>query len=873
MKFLRGLGLALLVVTELMLASVGASFAQIPGQIGFIPSGAATLSATNSANSVSYPALPAQVAVITNYGTVAAHIKQGGTSVQATTSDIAIPPSGIFVFAIGQNTTLSAITDTGSTTLSIATGGGFPIVGSSGGFGGGGGGGVSSVALSLPGMNCTVSGSPVTTAGTLTCTGNNEPANAVWAGPTSGVPGATSFRSLVGADLPAPSAATLGGVESITQLAHNWVAYIDTLGVPHQSQPACSDLSNAGNGCSNTSQTANTFLAAPNGSSGAPVYRLIVGADLPAPSATTLGGIESITSASHQWVAYIDTAGVPHQSQPAFGDISGTLTPSSQLPSSGASAGSYTCTNETVTAQGIVTAASNGSCGGTPTFFVGAGAGAANAYTLASPTPSGFTLTNGYVVRMTIPAGDTNTAASTLNVNSTGATAIDTNASGGFAALVGGELQAGLVYDFTYNSTCTCFVVINTPLSAVVAGTSQTVTAPQWAAGTVFVVTTSAQTLTIPQAVTLPRNGGIFVLTIGQSVTITPNAGDAINGGSAGANATISSGLLAMVVSSASGTLDVAPTTGGGSGTITPAAQGTFAWYSASGTASTINGASITTNAFVKGNGTSGPASANCSDNATNIICTEGFNVTSVALTDASSIAVNAALSNTFTLTLTASGHTLANPTNALAGQWLTFIITGSGDTMSFGAGYTDAAGHAFSPTLNASGTTTIACGVVTTAPALTCYGPVNSAFAQPASVSPAAGPNSTSTTTMAGLSNGATVLTPKTSGNVSVTISGNIITSVTAAGDGIVFQISSLAGNGATNNGTLGGTACGDTETNELGTAVTTAADYILPFSISCNITGLTVGTAYSFDLQWKAIGATGFNMTKAKITASEIR
>ena len=53
------------------------------------------------------------------------------------------------------------------------------------------------------------------------------------------------------AALPNPSATTLGGIESIAALAHNWVSSIDTSGVPHQSQPACGDLSNAAATCSN----------------------------------------------------------------------------------------------------------------------------------------------------------------------------------------------------------------------------------------------------------------------------------------------------------------------------------------------------------------------------------------------------------------------------------------------------------------------------------------------------------------------------------------------------------------------------------------------------------------------------------------------
>jgi hypothetical protein len=63
------------------------------------------------------------------------------------------------------------------------------------------GGTVTSVALSAPGI-FTVSGSPVTTSGTLTFTLNTQSANLVWAGPTTGAAAAPTFRSLVAADLP-----------------------------------------------------------------------------------------------------------------------------------------------------------------------------------------------------------------------------------------------------------------------------------------------------------------------------------------------------------------------------------------------------------------------------------------------------------------------------------------------------------------------------------------------------------------------------------------------------------------------------------------------------------------------------------------------
>jgi hypothetical protein len=70
------------------------------------------------------------------------------------------------------------------------------------GGGGGGVGTITSVALSLPGMQCTVSGSPVTTSGTLTCTANTQTANTIYAGPASGAAAQPGFRPLVTADLP-----------------------------------------------------------------------------------------------------------------------------------------------------------------------------------------------------------------------------------------------------------------------------------------------------------------------------------------------------------------------------------------------------------------------------------------------------------------------------------------------------------------------------------------------------------------------------------------------------------------------------------------------------------------------------------------------
>lgn len=68
---------------------------------------------------------------------------------------------------------------------------------------GGGSGTVTSVAVAVPENEFSVSGSPITTSGTITITKDNQTANTVWAGPTTGVPAQPTFRALVAADLPA----------------------------------------------------------------------------------------------------------------------------------------------------------------------------------------------------------------------------------------------------------------------------------------------------------------------------------------------------------------------------------------------------------------------------------------------------------------------------------------------------------------------------------------------------------------------------------------------------------------------------------------------------------------------------------------------
>jgi len=79
---------------------------------------------------------------------------------------------------------------------------------------------VTSVGLSLPSI-FTVTGSPVTTSGTLTATLATETANYVFAGPTSGAAAAPSFRALVSTDIPALSYQSVAAPTTVTTATYS----------------------------------------------------------------------------------------------------------------------------------------------------------------------------------------------------------------------------------------------------------------------------------------------------------------------------------------------------------------------------------------------------------------------------------------------------------------------------------------------------------------------------------------------------------------------------------------------------------------------------------------------------------------------------
>jgi len=131
--------------------------------------------------------------------------------------------------------------------------------------------GVTSVGLSLPSIFM-VTGSPVTSTGTLTATLNTQSTNTFFAGPVSGSAATPTFRTLSITDLPV-------GTGTVTNFSSGNLSPLFTTSVS-TSTTTPSLLFTA------VSQSQNLFYASPNGSSGVPTFRSIILADLPAGTGT-----------------------------------------------------------------------------------------------------------------------------------------------------------------------------------------------------------------------------------------------------------------------------------------------------------------------------------------------------------------------------------------------------------------------------------------------------------------------------------------------------------------------------------------------------------------------------------------------------------
>ncbi len=140
------------------------------------------------------------------------HVDDGVTTSGTVTSS---EPVSVISLAIGSNivipTTATGYHGTGAGDVKVqlsdgtGTSGHVAAFDANGGLTDGGApasGTVTSVALTVPARQ-TVTGSPVTTSGTLAISDNTQSANLVFGGPSSGSAAAPTFRSIVAADLPA----------------------------------------------------------------------------------------------------------------------------------------------------------------------------------------------------------------------------------------------------------------------------------------------------------------------------------------------------------------------------------------------------------------------------------------------------------------------------------------------------------------------------------------------------------------------------------------------------------------------------------------------------------------------------------------------
>lgn len=152
---------------------------------------------------------------------------------------------------------------------------------------------VTSVALALPVSVFTVTGSPVTSSGTLTGSFTTQTANTLFAGPTTGGAATPAFRALVTADLPA-------GTGTVTSVAQT---------VPVEFSIAGSPITTSGTlAITKATQSANLIWAGPTtGAAAQPTFRALVSADLPANTFVTKTANYTILSTDN--IIFVDTSG------------------------------------------------------------------------------------------------------------------------------------------------------------------------------------------------------------------------------------------------------------------------------------------------------------------------------------------------------------------------------------------------------------------------------------------------------------------------------------------------------------------------------------------------------------------------------------
>jgi hypothetical protein len=366
---------------------------QSPNQVFASPDGASGTPSFRSLVSNDLPTIPnskLQFSSVTV--SVGAGLSGGGTVSLGNSISLALSPSGI---AAGTYAWATITVDQYGRVLNATSNTDNP-------------GTVTSVALSLPGSVFNVTGSPITSTGTLSGSFLAQSSNLIFASPVNST-GVPSFRSFSYSDLPfSGAAAGTYSLATVTINAQGIVTSIfggsgnaGTVTLVGLSMPGTlfsvsgSPITSNGTfGVTLTTQLANTVFAAPDGSSGVPSFRSLVVNDLPS----------GIPNAKLQFSSVTISAGTGLS---GGGSVSLGNSVTLSIATTGVTPGTYTFASVTVNAQGQITSATNGSPG--TVTSVGLALPVSVFSISGSPVTSSGTLTGSFVAQSqnTVFAGPT----------------------------------------------------------------------------------------------------------------------------------------------------------------------------------------------------------------------------------------------------------------------------------------------------------------------------------------------------------------------------------------------------------------------------------------------------------------------------------
>ena len=231
---------------------------------------------------------------------------------------------------------------------------------------------VTSVAATA-GTGITVTGSPITSSGTLTITNSAPDQTVALTGGTGITTSGTYPNFTITNSAPDQTVAlTQGGTTTITGTYPNFtISSADQFQGTVTSVTGTSPVASSGGatpaislsaGYGDTlnpyaSKTANFVLAAPNGSAGVPTFRAVVAADIPTLNQNTTGSAATLTTGRT-----IAITGDLAYTSPSF-DGSGNVTAAGTLATVNSNVGSFTNASVTVNAKGLITAVSTGTGG------------------------------------------------------------------------------------------------------------------------------------------------------------------------------------------------------------------------------------------------------------------------------------------------------------------------------------------------------------------------------------------------------------------------------------------------------------------------------------------------------------------------------